>query len=121
MTQVETNQDFPDTFYELRLFVQQREKIPTLQVIPIKAKLVDGVYHRRGGFTFQADELGLMFRNDPRSDLCRGASCLEQDIPEVTARMRADILKEAQVRFNNAQKDLAAFQLDPVTTDEEVY
>lgn len=119
MVEIDSNPEFPDTYYELFLTSVDGVNAPILRVLPNNAKLVNGFYHHRRGTKFPAKELMHMSRNDKGSNPCRGIMCLEQDIQEATARMRIDILKEAQHMFDTYQEKLALFQLDPVTTDEK--
>lgn len=117
MTEVVIDPEFPDTYYQLFLTSVDGINSPILQVLPVNAKLVDGVYCHRNSHTFPASELMRMTRNDRGSNMCRGIACLEQDIPLATERLRVDILKEAQHMFEKYQEKLALFQMQPFTTE----
>jgi hypothetical protein len=119
MTQIAVDPEFPDMYYELNLTSLDRVSLPILQILPVSAKLVDGVYHRGNGFRLYAHRLMSMSANERgTSMLCRHIKCLEQDIPKAVALMREDILKEAQHMFEVYQEKLAVFKAEPFTTDE---
>jgi hypothetical protein len=119
MTQIAVDPEFPDVYYELTLRSLDRVSVPILQIHPVNAKLVDGVYHRQDGFRLYANRLMCMTDNEHSLDMCRHVKCLEQDIPKAVALMREDILKQAQEMFDIYQEKLAIFKAEPVTTDEK--